>query len=86
MPSLNSGNQKKDVMQLGGRLLLVLMFLSLLKFKMTGVEIIRNIIGIGLIGLVTIGFKTKLMSVIMISWLMIMNVTLNDFWRHRSGM
>lgn len=85
MPSLNSGNQKKDVMQLGGRLLLVLMFLSLLKFKMTGVEIVRNIIGIGLIGLVTIGFKTKLMSVVMISWLMIMNVTLNDFWRHRSA-
>jgi len=86
MPSLQDPSAKsKSAMQLGGRVLLVLMFLSLLKFKWSVMEIIRNVIGITLIGLVTIGFKTKLMSVVMIGWLLIMNITLNDFWRHRSA-
>lgn len=76
---------KKSYMLLSGRILLVLMFFSLLHFKMNPLEIIRNLVGIVLIVLVTIGFRTKLMSVVMVLWLLILNLLANDFWRHRSA-
>jgi len=82
----DDANQKnKNYMLLSGRLLLVLMFLSLMHLKFSPVEIIRNIIGIALISMITIGFKTKLMSVTMVLWLLGMNLAFNDFWRHRTA-
>ena len=85
MPMMNDPNsQTKSYMQLSGRVLLVLMFLSLLRFNSGFTEILRNIIGCALILLITIGFKTRLFSVIMVFWLLILNALFNDFWRHRS--
>jgi len=82
----DDANQKnKNYMLLSGRLLLVLMFLSLMHLKFSPLEIIRNIIGIALISMITIGFKTKLMSVVMVLWLLGMNLVFNDFWRHRTA-
>lgn len=76
---------KKSYMLLSGRILLVLMFVSLLHFNFKPLEVIRNIIGISLIVLITIGFKTKLMSVVMVIWLMGLNFVFNDFWKHRTA-
>jgi uncharacterized membrane protein YphA (DoxX/SURF4 family) len=76
---------KKSYMLLSGRILLVLMFVSLLHFNFKPLEVIRNIIGISLIVLITIGFKTKLMSVIMVLWLTVLNFAFNDFWKHRTA-
>lgn len=82
----DDANQKnKNYMLLSGRLLLVLMFLSLMHLKFSPLELIRNIIGLALISMITIGFKTKLMSVVMVLWLMGMNLVFNDFWRHRTA-
>lgn len=48
-------------------------------------EILRNLIGCGLIVLITIGYKTRLFSVVMVLWLLILNMIYNDFWKHRSA-
>jgi len=76
---------RKSYLILSGRILLVLMFLSLLHFTMAPLDIIRNLVGIVLISLVTIGFRTKLTSVVMVIWLLMLNLMANDFWRHRSA-
>jgi len=76
---------RKSYMLLSGRILLVLMFVSLLHFNMKPLEVVRNIIGITMIILITIGFKTKLMSVVMVIWLMGLNLIFNDFWKHRTA-
>jgi len=75
----------KSYMLLSGRILLVLMFVSLLHFNFKPLEIVRNIVGLSLIVLITIGFKTKLMSVVMVIWLMGLNLVFNDFWKHRTA-
>jgi len=86
MPMMDDPTKSsKSYMQLSGRVLLVLMFVSLLKFTSGPMEIIRNLIGCCLILLITIGFKTRLFSVVMVLWLMILNLIYNDFWRHRSA-
>jgi len=86
MPMMNDPNKStKSYMQLSGRILLVLMFLSLLRFSANWLEILRNIIGCSLIFVITIGFKTRLFSVIMVFWLLTLNIVFNDFWRHRSA-
>lgn len=86
MPMMDDPTKSsKSYMVLSGRILLVLMFLSLLRFSSGFTEILRNIIGCGLIVLITIGFKTRLFSVVMVAWLMTLNMLFNDFWRHRSS-
>jgi len=86
MPMMDDPNKtKRSYMVLSGRVLLVLMFLSLLRFSSGITEILRNAVGCFLIAMITIGFKTKLFSVVMVFWLMILNVLFNDFWRHRSS-
>ena len=42
-----------------------------------------NVIGIVLIILVAIGYKTKLVSVIMVTWLNILNFAMHNFWAER---
>jgi len=86
MPMMEDPSKStKSYMQLSGRVLLVLMFVSLLKFSSGWTEILRNVIGCALILLITVGFKTRLFSVVMVFWLMILNMLFNDFWRHRSS-
>lgn len=85
MPMMDDPSKTtKNYMQLAGRLLLVLMFITLLKFNMNPLEIFRNLVGITLIVVIAIGFKTKLMSVVMILWLLTLNFFFNNFWKHRS--
>jgi len=84
-PSMDdpSKNAKSKIL-LVGRILLVLMFLSLLKFSSAWTEVLRNLIGIVLIILITIGFKTRLFSVVMVLWLLVLNFYFNNFWHHKS--
>lgn len=86
VPMMNDpSSSTRNYLMLGGRVLLVLMFLSLLKFNGGAFDMIRNIVGICLIAVILVGFKTKLFSVVMVSWLMVLNAVFNDFWRHRSS-
>uniref|UniRef100_A0AAR2KDD5 Surfeit locus protein 4 n=1 Tax=Pygocentrus nattereri TaxID=42514 RepID=A0AAR2KDD5_PYGNA len=70
----------KQYMQLGGRVLLVLMFMTLLHFDANFLSILQNLVGTALIILVAIGFKTKLAALTLVIWLFIINVSFNAFW------
>ncbi|XP_011820870.1 PREDICTED: surfeit locus protein 4 isoform X6 [Mandrillus leucophaeus] len=70
----------KQYMQLGGRVLLVLMFMTLLHFDASFFSIVQNIVGTALMILVAIGFKTKLAALTLVVWLFAINVYFNAFW------
>jgi len=80
VPTLDSHNKPKSYMQLTGRVLLLLMYLTCLKFDMTFFHIVFNLTGTILIMLVTVGYKTKLSALLMITFLMMINVYENAFW------
>ena len=79
LPSLGE-NTPKTYMQLSGRILLVLMFLTLLRFEMSVFQGIQNMVGTALIVLIAVGYKTKLASLILVAWLTILNLYFNAWW------
>ncbi|XP_074654280.1 surfeit locus protein 4-like [Tubulanus polymorphus] len=79
LPSLGENNPKM-YLQLSGRLLLVLMFITLLRFEFSPSLIVLNLIGSALIALVAVGYKTKLCALILVLWLTILNFTFNAWW------
>uniref|UniRef100_A0A7N6FGH7 Surfeit locus protein 4 n=1 Tax=Anabas testudineus TaxID=64144 RepID=A0A7N6FGH7_ANATE len=79
VPSMGESSPKQ-YMQLGGRVLLVLMFMTLLHFDSSFFSIVQNMVGTALIILVAIGFKTKLAALTLVVWLLAINVYFNAFW------
>merc|ERR1712142_1022205 len=79
VPSLGE-NKPKMYLQLAGRILLVFMFLTLLRFEMSAMQIIQNLVGSLLMVLVTVGYKTKLSALVLVTWLNILNFYLNAWW------
>jgi len=73
-------NKPKTYLQLTGRILLVFMFVTLLRFEMSVLQILQDIVGSVLMVLVTIGFKTKLSALILVVWLSALNFYLNAWW------
>ncbi|XP_074140763.1 surfeit locus protein 4-like [Sminthopsis crassicaudata] len=66
--------------QLGGRVLLLLMFITLLHFEVSMFTIFQDAFNMVLIILVAIGFKTKLAALTLVFWLLFINVLENPFW------
>jgi len=83
VPTLDDNNPK-NMLQLSGRILLILMFMTLLHFTMSLKDLVVNLVGLSMMGLVAVGYKTKLVSLVMVCWLLALNCLMNDFWRHRS--
>lgn len=83
VPQLDT-NTPKSYMQLSGRVLLVLMFMTLLHFTFNPVDLIQNLVGSGLMLLVAVGYKTKLSAMVLVVWLFAMNVYQNQFWKYAS--
>jgi uncharacterized membrane protein YphA (DoxX/SURF4 family) len=79
VPSLGE-NKPKMYLQLAGRVLLVFMFVTLLRFEMSAMQIIQNLVGSILMVLVTIGFKTKLCALVLVVWLNVLNFYFNAWW------
>ena len=79
LPSLGE-NTPKQYMQLSGRILLVLMFLTLLRFELDFFQIIQNLVGTALIILIAIGYKTKLSALALVVWLTVLNIYFNAWW------
>ena len=79
LPSLGE-NTGRTYMQLSGRILLVLMFLTLLRFEMTFGHVLLNIVGTALILLIAVGYKTKLASLVLVAWLTVLNFYFNAWW------
>ena len=68
LPSMGENNPKQ-YMQLSGRILLVLMFLTLVRFETSFLQIVMNLVGTALIILIAIGYKTKLSALVLVVWL-----------------
>ncbi|XP_063305673.1 surfeit locus protein 4-like isoform X1 [Pelobates fuscus] len=75
------GNSPRQYMQLGGRILLILMFMTLIRFNTDPFTIFQDIFGLALMLLVTVGFKTKLAALTLFLWLLIINLVQNAFWQ-----
>merc|ERR1711899_189731 len=73
VPSLGE-NKPKEYLQLTGRILLVF------RFDTSIMQIIQNVVGTGLMILVTIGYKTKLSALVLVLWLNILNFYFNAWW------
>lgn len=79
VPSIGD-NKPKNYMQFAGRILLIIMFLTLIRFDVSVLHIIINIVGTALIILVAIGYKTKLSALTLVCILTVLNVFANPFW------
>jgi len=79
VPSLGE-NKPKNFMQLAGRILLAFMFITLLRFELSVLQVIQDIFGSILMVLVTIGYKTKLSSLILVLLLTALNLYYNAWW------
>ena len=81
LPSMGEKNSR-TYLQLGGRLMLVLMFLTLLRFNLTFSSLLIDFAGGSLIILLAIGYKTKLASLVLASLLTILNFYFNNWWSY----
>uniref|UniRef100_A0A1B6BWM4 Surfeit locus protein 4 homolog n=1 Tax=Clastoptera arizonana TaxID=38151 RepID=A0A1B6BWM4_9HEMI len=79
VPSLGD-NKQKNYLQLTGRCLLAFMFITLIRFEFTFLQIVQDILGSILMLLVTIGYKTKLSALILVLFLFFLNVYHNAWW------
>ena len=81
LPAANDQRSPRTYMQLGGRVLLVAMFLTLLRLDFSSpLPIIQDIVGTALVVLIAVGYKTRLASLVLVAWLLAVNVYFNAWW------
>ncbi|CAB3399520.1 unnamed protein product [Caenorhabditis bovis] len=80
VPTMGDTNKPKSYMLLAGRILLIFMFMSLMHFEMTFMQVVEIVVGFALITLVSIGYKTKLSAMLLVVWLFGLNMWLNAWW------
>lgn len=79
VPSLGD-NKPKNLLQLAGRILLAFMFTTLIRFEISCLQIMQDILGSILMVLVTIGYKTKLSALLLVLLLSALNLYHNAWW------
>ena len=79
VPSLGD-NKPKNLLQLAGRILLAFMFTTLIRFEISFLQIMQDILGSSLMVLVTIGYKTKLSALLLVLLLSALNLYHNAWW------
>ncbi|XP_076232275.1 surfeit locus protein 4 [Calliopsis andreniformis] len=79
VPSLGD-NKPKNLLQLAGRILLAFMFTTLIRFEISFLQIMQDILGSILMVLVTIGYKTKLSALLLVLLLSALNLYHNAWW------
>ncbi|CAF0880239.1 unnamed protein product [Rotaria sordida] len=79
VPTMHN-NAPKNYMQLAGRMLLVIMFLTIVRYELSFTSIIQNLIGGICMLFVAIGFKTKLSALFLVLYLTFVNFYMNCFW------
>ena len=73
-------NAPKNYMQLAGRMLLVIMFLTIVRYELSFASILQNLIGGVCMLLVAVGYKTKLSALSLVIYLTFLNFYSNSFW------
>lgn len=73
-------NAPKNYMQLAGRMLLVIMFLTIVRYELSFASILQNLIGGVCMLFVALGFKTKLSALFLVVYLTVVNFYSNCFW------
>lgn len=79
LPSTGT-NLKQNYMQLAGRVLVIFMFMTLVKFDFSPLRMLTMLVGMGLILCVAAGYKTKLAALLLVTLLTLLNFILNPFW------
>ncbi|XP_066595163.1 surfeit locus protein 4 homolog [Prorops nasuta] len=79
VPSLGD-NKPKNLLQLAGRILLAFMYITIIHFRGSFLQIIQDIVGVCLMILVTIGYKTKLSALLLVLLLSVLNIYNNAWW------
>lgn len=79
VPSLGE-NKPKSLLQLAGRVLIAFMFITLVRFEVSFLQILQDILGSILMVAVTIGYKTKLSALLLVCFLGCLNVYHNAWW------
>ncbi|CAH1100844.1 unnamed protein product [Psylliodes chrysocephalus] len=79
VPSLGD-NKPKNYLQLTGRVLLAFMFITLIRFELSFLQVTLDLLGSLLMVLVTIGYKTKLSALILVLLLTTLNFYHNAWW------
>lgn len=80
LPSLDTPTSHVNILQLSGRVLLVLMFLTIQRWELSFFYITEAILACSLMFAVTIGWKTKLSALILVVYLFFINLYINAFW------
>lgn len=82
VPTFDSKDKKQQsMMQLVGRVLVALMFVTVVKVtEFSFISILQTSVAAGLLLCVCLGFKSKLSSLLLVLWLFGLNVYLNAFW------
>ncbi|KAK0404107.1 hypothetical protein QR680_017292 [Steinernema hermaphroditum] len=80
VPQIDDQNKSKSWMLLSGRFLLVFMFISLIHFEKDFLKMLELMVGIVLMTMIAIGFKTKLSALALTAWLFCLNLYLNCWW------
>ncbi|KAI3382685.1 hypothetical protein SNEBB_003908 [Seison nebaliae] len=65
-----------------GRILLVLMFLTLFQYEWTAMRVIELVVGASLITLISVGHKAQISSLALVLWLLVINFYQNPWWRY----
>ena len=73
-------NKPRKLMHLAGRNLVILMYLTLLRFDSTTAHLMLNIAGTLLIVLVVVGYRTKASALTLSVMLAVLNLTGNAYW------
>ncbi|KAJ3005102.1 hypothetical protein HKX48_000874 [Thoreauomyces humboldtii] len=80
LPSLNEAD-KATYLQLGGRILLVFLFLSfILAGELSFLRVAVSLVALAACVMVVVGFKAKWSAWFLVTFLSISNVVLNNFW------
>lgn len=74
------GSEPRSLVLLVGRSLVIFMFASLIRMEMSFVKTVELAVGLVLVTLVTVGWKTKLCAMILFVWLFFVNLFVNCFW------
>jgi len=80
VPSAGEDKSLKQYLQLAGRVLLAFMFLTLMRFEAEPLQIAYTLITTTLMGLITVGYKTKLSACVLVLLLVFHNISHNCFW------